>query len=252
MERAREYTRALNAAKRERMFSQPFLFALDGHSDGIFSMSTVPTSLVLLASGACDGEIRMWHLGSKRTLWAARAHSGFVRGLSCSSDGELLVSCSNDNTVKLWRVALRSDGAATEQDEAQGGVALGDEQKLVQGDDDAAPDAWSAREAGRVALPVSTLLWTAPFTGVDFQRQSHTFATSGAQLDLWDTARSEPLHSFAWGADSITTVKVGLRACARASPPCFFCLIFLPTPRDASSSTRLRHTYSRAVRRTAT
>jgi len=54
-EQAREYTRALNATKWERMFSKPFLFALDGHMDSVNAMATLPNSLVHLISGSCDG-----------------------------------------------------------------------------------------------------------------------------------------------------------------------------------------------------
>jgi WD repeat and SOF domain-containing protein 1 len=31
--------------------------------------------------------------------------------------------------------------------------------------------------------------------------------TASETLDLWDTARSEPVHSFSWGADSIITAR---------------------------------------------
>jgi WD40 repeat protein len=54
---------AINATKWDRMFSQPFVYALDGHSDSIPCLATVPTSLTPLISGASDGEIKVWHLG---------------------------------------------------------------------------------------------------------------------------------------------------------------------------------------------
>jgi WD repeat and SOF domain-containing protein 1 len=44
------------------MFSKPFLYALDGHSDGVYALATLPTSLVRCASGAGDGEVRVWNL----------------------------------------------------------------------------------------------------------------------------------------------------------------------------------------------
>ena len=38
-QKAREYKRALNAAKLEKVFAKPFLNALDQHSDGVFVMA---------------------------------------------------------------------------------------------------------------------------------------------------------------------------------------------------------------------
>ena len=55
-----------------------------------------PTSLAAFLSGACDGEVRVWHLAHRRTLWTAKAHDGFVRGLCVSADGRFFYSCGDD------------------------------------------------------------------------------------------------------------------------------------------------------------
>jgi WD40 repeat protein len=75
-ERAREYQRALNAVKLDRVFAKPFLHAMDGHSDGVFCMSKNPKRLNILASGACDGEFRVWQLSGRKCLLAVEnAHA---------------------------------------------------------------------------------------------------------------------------------------------------------------------------------
>lgn len=53
--RARERTRALNAAKMERMFSKPFVASLDGHIDAVEVLVKKPSSLTTVASGSWDG-----------------------------------------------------------------------------------------------------------------------------------------------------------------------------------------------------
>lgn len=45
---AREYTRALNATKLERMFAKPFLGSLDGHKDGVQVFTMVFSTLAPL------------------------------------------------------------------------------------------------------------------------------------------------------------------------------------------------------------
>lgn len=57
LEAPREYVRALNATKLERVFAKPFIGALDGHRDGVNCLYKHPTSLSFLLSGACDGEV---------------------------------------------------------------------------------------------------------------------------------------------------------------------------------------------------
>ena len=41
----REYVRAMNAVKLERVFAKPFLGALDGHGDSVTSMASHPLRL---------------------------------------------------------------------------------------------------------------------------------------------------------------------------------------------------------------
>ena len=56
-EAAREYTKALNAVKLERVFAKPFLKSLDGHTDGVYCMRRSFSSLSTIASGSCDGQV---------------------------------------------------------------------------------------------------------------------------------------------------------------------------------------------------
>lgn len=53
--RARERTRALNAAKMDRMFAKPFVAALEGHMDAIEVLAKKPHDLITVASGSWDG-----------------------------------------------------------------------------------------------------------------------------------------------------------------------------------------------------
>ena len=46
LQQAREYVRALNAAKLDRIFAKPFITALDGHSDCVGALAKNPQSLV--------------------------------------------------------------------------------------------------------------------------------------------------------------------------------------------------------------
>ncbi len=64
-EKAREYTRALNSVKLERLFAKPFVDSLSGHRDAVYCTAKHPRNLTAFASGSADGEVRLWSL-SKR------------------------------------------------------------------------------------------------------------------------------------------------------------------------------------------
>ncbi|XP_027848856.1 DDB1- and CUL4-associated factor 13 [Aphis gossypii] len=99
---SREYVRALNAVKLERVFAKPFIGNLDGHRDGIFCMAKHPKSLSTIASGSYDGEVRLWNLTKKKCINSINGHDRFVRGLCFNPDGTRLFSVGDDSTVKVW------------------------------------------------------------------------------------------------------------------------------------------------------
>ncbi|RIB05561.1 WD40-repeat-containing domain protein [Gigaspora rosea] len=109
-EKAREYTRALNAVKLERLFAKPFVGALSGHVDGVYCMAKHPLKLTTIISGSGDGELRIWNLSEQTTTWNISGHKGIVRGVCCSpTKGDLYYSCGTDKTVKIWNPNELSD-----------------------------------------------------------------------------------------------------------------------------------------------
>ncbi|KAF5383791.1 hypothetical protein D9615_003546 [Tricholomella constricta] len=102
--RARERTRALNAAKMDRLFAKPFVDSLEGHVDAIEVLARQPGSLTTVASGSWDGGILLHNLSTRNKLVKLpQAHKGKVSGL-CFAEGDRLLSCGVDRNIKLWSI----------------------------------------------------------------------------------------------------------------------------------------------------
>ncbi|CAF2381849.1 unnamed protein product [Rotaria sp. Silwood2] len=99
---AREYSRAMNAVKMERIFARPFICSLDGHRDSVQCLAKHSTQLSLLLSGACDGEIKIWNVAQRTCQETIPAHNGFVRGICVIPDGTAFYSVGNDKLIKRW------------------------------------------------------------------------------------------------------------------------------------------------------
>lgn len=266
-EKAREYTRAVTAAKLDRMFAHPFIGALSEHSDGVYCSATSPKSLVSFVSGSADGEVIVWDLAARKKLWSVIAHTGFVRGLTVSHDGEHFFSCGDDKKIRQWRMAshdalamalaadaggvgakrsrsaLTSSGAGAadsddsddevEEDEddvagmlrsgrsasgaAMGGAGGPSRSAAFEGADaeaDIRPRFGRATlrgavgAAGASVAPVATWSSANAFMSIDSHWRESTFATAGTGgVDVWDAGRSTAVHSFSWGADTVTSVR---------------------------------------------
>ena len=108
-ERAREYTRALNAVKLERMFAAPFVCQLGlGHQDGVYQIAPHPSSLSKFASGSADGVVKTWDLTTRDEVWQTKAHDNTVKGLAWVQDR--LLTCGTDG-AKLF-ADVSTNGAA--------------------------------------------------------------------------------------------------------------------------------------------
>lgn len=185
-ERAREYTKALNATKLERMFAKPFIGQLGyGHRDGVYVIAKDYQDLNKIASGSADGVIKYWNMSTREEICSFKAHYGLVSGLCVSpqrsplnKDQHYMLSCGDDKTIKLW--SMNGDDFAGVKDDQN----LNSTEGLLK-----------------------TFYGDHAFQGIDQHRTRSTFVTGGARIQLWDTARSKPVSDFSWGADNTTTVR---------------------------------------------
>ncbi|KKY17742.1 putative small nucleolar ribonucleoprotein complex subunit [Phaeomoniella chlamydospora] len=169
-ERAREYTRAVNAVKMERMFAAPFVAQLgEGHVDGVYTMAKDPGSLQRFASGSGDGVVKIWDLTSRGEVWQTKAHQNVVKG-TCWTPDRKLISCAADKTIKVF------DPYNTESNSA----------------------------------PISTYLGNSGFTGLSHHRNHPSIAASSTNISIYDLSRpatipSQILH-WPTSTDTITSV----------------------------------------------
>ncbi|KAL7897771.1 WD40-repeat-containing domain protein [Trichoderma sp. SZMC 28014] len=168
-ERAREYKRALNAVKLERMHAAPFIGQLGrGHVDGVYSIAKDPNSLERFSSGSGDGVVKVWDLTSREEIWHATAHENIVKGLEWTRDQKLL-TCAADRSIKLFDpYNLPSESA-----------------------------------------PISSWLGAGAFTSLSHHRSRNAFAAASSVISIYDlerhTAAPEVLH-WPTSTDTITNV----------------------------------------------
>lgn len=191
-----EAVRALNAAKVGRMLARPFLFSLEpGHVDGVYGLARSRTTTSLVASASADGELKLWHLPSQRSI-AVRTPlpRAFIRDVAFSCDSSRVLAVSDAKLVYAMRVAADGDTlqARAGPVEGVGGVHGGEE----------TPAGASAAVGGEMSY-----LASAPLSAIDAHYKRPVFATASDAVEVWDETRSEPIQRLTWGVDSLHTVS---------------------------------------------
>ncbi|EJD51858.1 WD40 repeat-like protein [Auricularia subglabra TFB-10046 SS5] len=185
--RARERTRALNAAKLEKMLARPFVASLEGHADQVESLARKPNSLNVFASAAADGDIIVHDLPQRaQLLRIPRAHKNAVTGLAFV-DGEHILSCGIDKFVRMWDVN-RVD-------------QLPDPSTLLDEEDGPRASTSKARPE-----PLATFAGKAPFNTLDHHYTDPLFATGSNCVQVWDQTKSAPISNITF-ASATETVK---------------------------------------------
>lgn len=171
---AREYQRALNAVKLDKIFAKPFMGSLEGHADVVQAMMKHPRSLSTVISGACDGEVRIWNIPSKHCVRSINAYNGIVRGICAPRHGNYFFTIDNQACIKQWSLNLDED----------------DE------DDEFDPN-----------VPMNTIIGKQMTMSMDHHYNKSIIATCGEKLQLYEESRVDPIQSYVWGVDTIYSVK---------------------------------------------
>lgn len=97
---------------------------LKGHSDLVLSIA-FDTKGVILASGSKDKTIKLWNLVTGELIRTIKAHTEKVNSVTFASGAsyskafnidQILISGSNDNTIKLWNPATGASIRTLKQD----------------------------------------------------------------------------------------------------------------------------------------
>ncbi|KAF5345833.1 hypothetical protein D9757_014889 [Collybiopsis confluens] len=93
----------------DRIFSKPFVDALEGHIDAVEVLAKQAGSKSTVASGSWDGAVYVHNLSQQTHLdQLPQAHKGKVTG-PCFTDESRLLSCGVEQNRNLWKIGCSID-----------------------------------------------------------------------------------------------------------------------------------------------
>lgn len=174
-ERAKEYTKAVQAAKMQQMFAQPFVAALSGHCDGVYSLAKHSELLNLILSASTDGVVKIYDIAEKKEQLSLQAHRGWVTGTAFSRTNlNQFFTSSLDGTIKLWSINGLSDHITGVSEKAYSPIMS-------------------------YEVPYGCRCF-------DISPDNTRLVSGGESILLFDPQRSDPVANLRWGYDEIQTV----------------------------------------------
>lgn len=192
--RAREYVRALNSAKMEKIFAKPFLFALDNHTDGVKCMAKNYKQLSEIVSGSYDAQIILWDIMNKQPIFNINSKHEFVKGLCFSNTGNEFISVGDDKKINIW-----SKNHLYEQQ------LISEKSKVINNNN----DKFMINQTSNLIdyIPYNTYLSSGSLESVDHNYLSRQFCTAGEVVSIWDYNSNKPITTFKNSSDGFLKAK---------------------------------------------
>jgi WD40 repeat protein len=172
------------------------------------SISLTPNGKVVAAANA-DGSIEIWETSGKDADRLENAHGGkAVRGISFSSQNDLLASAGSDHLVKIWNASesntiIRSlSGHQEPVNRAKFDLTS---RRLASTSDDKTAIVWDSQSGSRLFTLAghNAAVW-----GVSFNPANNSIATSSDDktVKLWDT-KGKMTNTLLGHTDSVNSVQ---------------------------------------------
>jgi WD repeat and SOF domain-containing protein 1 len=194
-QKAKEYVRALNAVKLERVFAKPFLFSLNEHTDGVKCLAKNYKNLSELISGSFDGQVILWNINNRKPIYNIRTSHDFVKGLCFSNSGDDFLTCGDDNVINLYKKSSLFNQK---------------ENNLIKYNERNTNNTSNINleNNGAAAYKPSAVYQTDAFLeSIDHSYGDSLFATAGGVVAIWNYERNIPLTQFKNVSDGFIRVK---------------------------------------------
>lgn len=173
LQQPREFQRALIGAKVQKIFSKPFVKALDAHTAPINCMAKAYSVADRFISGAADGEVILWDLKSRMPRLRVQAFEDNTKSVSFDDKGKFFIASGDDYQINLYNCAKF------------------DQEAVVQG----------------AVQPEKRIVSQTMVQHIELAYGRKQFISAGERVELWDLERASPIERFKWGNDSITKAR---------------------------------------------
>lgn len=178
-----------------------------------------------LATGSAqsrDGTVQLWRVADGALLATLAGHTGNIRALAFSADGQRLISASGDGTARVWQATdgtsvatldhppVPYEGYSTEVNSVQRVAVSPDGNLLASGAVDGAIRLWNASDGALLGtlsghLPQPNTLLEPPFK-LEFLPDGKTLVSTGwdSTVRIWDVASNALVASLDDHTDAIS------------------------------------------------
>ena len=217
MQRSREYVRAIQAAKIDRMFAKPLIGNLgNGHQDAVYHTAVSRSNLCPLLSGCADGTVGIWDLSTRSNLTTILAHSKAISGIVFGNNPQLqdFYSCSTDGSIRRWSIPNILEQLSTKKEAASTSSSLR-ASTIGKG---SVVDKVDPLNTWRINGTFHSIdhIWNDLDDGSSSLSDTQFVTASDSAVQVWTPTRSTPIqtHDELWGSsDTVNVVRYNPAEC---------------------------------------
>jgi len=189
-QKAREYIRAFNAIKLDKLFSKPFLFSLSEPTDCVKSLAKNNFSLTDFASGGFDGQLLIYNLNNRKPIFNIKTQHEMIKEICYSENGENILSVGDDGFINVYNkknLFVQRDKFYSENSNS-----------VLENSINNFPKKYS---------PILVYDNKGFLESIDHNYKEKNFATCGNVINIWNYERNSPIQTFKNVSDGYLKVK---------------------------------------------
>ena len=189
-QKAREYIRAFNAIKLDKLFSKPFLFSLSEPTDCVKSLAKNNFSLTDFASGTFDGQLLIYNLTNRKPIFNIKTQHDMIKEICYSENGENILTCGDDGMINVFN----KKNLFVQRD------------KFYSKNENSVLDN-SINNFPKKYEPILVYDNKGFLESIDHSYKDKMFGTAGNVVNIWSYERNSPIQTFKNVADGYLKIK---------------------------------------------
>ncbi|XP_077994598.1 apoptotic protease-activating factor 1-like [Glandiceps talaboti] len=159
-----------------------------------------------IAYGTDKGQVKVLSLGGQVMYDCLHGHNGPVRSMCYTQDGKVLITCSDDKTVKIWKDSAEAIVCTGHTQSVRKCILFNKDTKILSSSYDGTLKVWDARTGQLIYTCLTSKEWV---LSCDISHDESMIASTSVDrtAKIWNSENGELIHNITGHRDCVRSCK---------------------------------------------